>query len=273
MIVFPNAKINIGLFVTSVREDGYHNIETLFYPVYSLYDVLEVIRNNGKEDEFSSSGIEIDSAPADNICIKALNLMRQDAGIPPLKIHLHKNIPIGAGLGGGSADASFMLKLLNEQFSIGMSNSMLEKLAAGLGADCPVFIENKAVLARGTGNEFHPIECNLDGLWLNLVVPKIHITTAQAYRGVSPAQAAMPLSMLIKRPTEQWKDGVTNDFERSIFKTHPSIEEIKNKMYQNGALYASMSGSGSAVYGIFREKQDIKWPEDYFVHNEPFQAI
>lgn len=268
MIVFPNAKINLGLFVTSKREDGYHNLETVFHPVYQLCDMLEVIDNDGKEDAFTSTGLVIDGAATDNLCLKAVSLMREHAHLPPLKIHLHKKIPFGAGLGGGSADASFMLKLLNDQYHLKFSTLELEIMAAKLGADCPVFIENKPVLAKGIGNEFSPIKLSINKLWLQVVIPPIHVPTAHAYSNISPGAPIRPLEELLAQPITSWKDSVNNDFELPVFARHPEIAAIKDKLYDHGALYAAMSGSGSAVFGLFEALPQITWDTPCMIHTE-----
>ncbi|GAO28241.1 4-(cytidine 5'-diphospho)-2-C-methyl-D-erythritol kinase [Geofilum rubicundum] len=268
MIVFPNAKINLGLLVTSKRPDGYHNIETIFHPVHQLCDILEVIDNDEKEDVFSTSGLVIDGPASDNLILKALALIRECAPLPPLKIHLHKKIPFGAGLGGGSADASFMLKLLNEQYHLNLSTRTLELMAARLGADCPVFIENKPVLARGIGNEFSPINLSLSHLWLQIVIPPIHVPTAHAYSNISPFQPESSLEDLLSRPIENWKATLKNDFESSVFERYPEIMAIKEHLYNQGALYAAMSGSGSAVFGLFKNKPETEWADNYVIHTE-----
>lgn len=268
MISFPNAKINIGLFVCSRRPDGYHNIQTLFFPVKGLFDSLEIVENDSKKDEFSTSGLIIEGTPTDNLIIKALRLMREYVAVPPLKIHLHKLIPSGAGLGGGSADAAFMLKLLSDKFSLGLSKEKLEAMAAKLGADCPVFIENKPVLAGGIGNEFQPADINLSGYTLQIVVPPIHVSTAKAYSQIKPALPSENLGTLVKHPVQEWWHLIANDFEIPVFGDHPEIKKIKETMYDNGAVYASMSGSGSAVFGLFKSKPDKPWTSTYFVHTE-----
>ena len=185
--------------------------------------------------------------PENNLCLKALRLMREHADIPPLNIHLHKIIPFGAGLGGGSADAAFMLTLLNEQYKAGLSNDKLESLASQIGADCPVFISNQTVLAKGIGNEFEPIDEFLSGLNLLLIIPPVHIPTALAYKNITPKKPSLPLQKLIQTPINQWRTVIFNDFEETVFSNYPEIETIKKNLYKNGALYASMSGSGSSV--------------------------
>lgn len=268
MIAFPNAKINIGLFVCARRPDGYHNIQTLFFPVKGLFDSLEIVENDGEEDEFSTTGIVLEGNQVDNLCLKALRLMREYAAVPPLKIHLHKIIPSGAGLGGGSADAAFMLKLLNDKFNLGMNREALEAMAAKLGADCPVFIENKPVLAGGIGNEFYPVEINLSGYTIQIVVPPIHVSTVKAYSQIVSAIPSENLSSLVKHPVQEWWHILANDFEIPVFTDHPEIKKIKETMYDNGAVYASMSGSGSAVFGLFKSNPDKPWDSTYFVYTE-----
>jgi 4-diphosphocytidyl-2-C-methyl-D-erythritol kinase len=260
MIVFPNAKINLGLNVVERRPDGYHNIETVFYPI-GLSDVLEVEPSETCTDySFSSSGIAIDGDPEDNLIVKAYHLLRSGCQFPPLDISLVKQIPFGAGLGGGSSDAAFMLKTLNEMFDLKMTPGRLEKLAAKLGADCPVFIKNKPVFATGIGNVFTPLKLSLKGYFLLLVKPDIHVSTLEAYSLIVPGKPEISLSELIKKPIAEWKGVIKNDFEKSVFSKYPEIETIKNNLYEMGAVYSSMSGSGSSVYGIFEsvpEKTDI----------------
>jgi 4-diphosphocytidyl-2-C-methyl-D-erythritol kinase len=256
MILYPNAKINLGLNVVEKRPDGYHNIETVFYPI-GLCDVLEVEPSETCTDySFSSSGIAIDGDPEDNLIVKAYHLLRSGYQFPAVDISLVKQIPFGAGLGGGSSDAAFMLKALNELFQLKATPNRLEKLAAKLGADCPVFIKNKAVFATGIGNVFSPVKLSLKGKFLVLVKPDIHVSTPEAYSLVVPEKPEVSLVDLIQRPIEDWKELVKNDFEKSVFAKYPAIEEIKNNLYEMGAVYASMSGSGSSVYGIFENIPD-----------------
>jgi len=251
MLLFPNAKINLGLNVVERRTDGYHNIETVFYPI-GLSDVLEVNPSETCTDySFSSSGISLPGDPEDNLIVKAYHLLRFEYQIPPVDILLCKQIPLGAGLGGGSSDAAFMLKSLNELFELKITKKKLEGLAAKLGADCPVFIRNKAVFASGIGNVFKPVKLSLKGYYLLLVKPDIHVSTPEAYSLVDPQKPALSLLELIQKPISEWRGEIKNDFEKSVFTNHPEIEVIKNKLYDMGALYASMSGSGSSVYGIF----------------------
>jgi len=254
MILFPNSKINLGLNVVERRLDGYHNIETVFYPI-GLSDVLEVASSETCMDySFSTSGIELGGDPEDNLIVKAYRLLRSDYQFPAVDISLVKQIPFGAGLGGGSSDAAFMLKGLNELFELKITNRKLEKYAALLGADCPVFIKNKPVFATGIGNVFTPIKISLKGYFLLLVKPDIHVSTPEAYSLVVPEIPRHSLLELIQEPVTQWKDSIKNDFEKSVFTAYPEIESIKNQLYDLGAVYASMSGSGSSVYGLFESE-------------------
>lgn len=249
MISFPNAKINIGLNVVSKRADGYHNLETVFYPV-KLADALELVES--EKNGFSASGIQIDGAPENNLVVKAYKVLQQKFDLPPVHLHLHKIIPFGAGLGGGSADAAFTLKMLNEYFSLDLNEDQLEKYAANLGADCPFFIRNKPTFAHGIGDQFKPIELDLSSYEIVLLKPECSVSTADAYRNIVPRKSEFNLQKIAQLPIEEWKNQIQNDFEKSVFPHYPQIESLKNLLYERGALYASMSGSGSAVYGIFR---------------------
>ncbi len=268
MICFPNAKINIGLYITEKRLDGYHNLETLFYPL-QLKDGLEIIENKGSKEPFvwSSSGIRIDGSPEDNLCIKALMLLKQDFDIPPVKMHLHKVIPFGAGLGGGSADAAFTIKMLNEMFSLNISIDQQLKYASQIGADCAFFIQNTPHTAKGIGDILISNSTDLTGFYLLLVKPEIHISTPEAYSGVVPKVLQVSIEEKLKSPVENWKDELQNDFEDSVFPNHPFIKEIKEEMYENEAIYASMTGSGAAVFGLFREEPDLEF-KDCFIWKE-----
>jgi len=257
MICFPNAKINLGLNIVSKRSDGYHNLETIFYPL-PIQDALEVIPSNGESDTFSESGIKSGSLPEDNLVMKALLLMREYYSIPPVDIHLLKNIPTGAGLGGGSADASFMLRLLNEKFFLRLSDNELSRLAVRLGADCPYFIYNRPMFATGIGEQLHDISVSLRNYYTVLIKPDIHIPTRDAFALIEPKKPELSLKDIAIFPVSDWRDSMCNDFEDSIFPQYPEIANIKQRLYDLGAVYASMSGSGSSVYGIFREETDLK---------------
>ncbi len=253
MICFPNAKINLGLAIVSKRLDGYHNIETVFYPI-RLRDALEIVPASGEKGIFKQSGIPVDGKPEDNLVIKAYNLLKEKYTIPEIDIYLRKNIPFGAGLGGGSADAAFMLKLVNEFAYLSLPESELENYASRLGADCPFFIRNKPVFASGTGSDFREISLSLKGYRLILVKPPVHVSTKDAYGGVTPKIPEYSISEIIQYPVEEWKDHLVNDFEPSVFNRFPTIQTIKQKLYDFGAVYASMSGSGSSVFGLFKEE-------------------
>ncbi len=255
MIIFPNAKINIGLNVINRREDGYHNLETIFYPI-KINDVLEVIEAD--ELSFESAGLEIPGRMEDNLCVKGYHLLKKDFDLPPVKIFLYKHIPIGAGLGGGSADAAFFIRLLNEKFTLGLSDEQMIGYARVLGADCAFFIKNKPVFAMGIGDEMELIDLHLSKYKIALVMPPVHVSTGEAYRGVRPSVPERSLRELIQLPVSEWKNHIKNDFEESVFKNHPTIRGVKAALYQAGAIYASMSGSGASVFGIFEEKPDLR---------------
>lgn len=259
MICFPNAKINLGLHVVERLASGYHHIETLFYPI-PLCDALEFeIDTEARADSLELYGIEIDSKQADNLVMKALNRMRQVAEIPWLKIALLKRIPSGAGLGGGSSDAASMLQMLNEQFKIGLKREQLQAMALELGADCPFFLHNQPTLASGLGEVFTSVEApKLSGLQIVLVKANIHIHTGKAYQSLSKVGPHTPkLKEIIEAPLSSWRESLTNDFEEVVFAWHPQLQAIKDKLYQMGALYAAMSGSGSTIYGIFESPVEL----------------
>lgn len=251
MIYFPNAKINLGLNIVSKRPDGYHNLETIFYPI-GIKDALEIIlKDDLKKDVFILHGIQIEGVSDDNLVMKALRLMREHYTFPFLEVHLLKKIPFGAGIGGGSADAAFMLKLINDMFGLGAAEEDLAKLAVQLGADCPFFIYNTPMYAEGIGEEMEKINISLDNYHLVLIKPDVFISTKDAFSKIVPTQPQMNLREVAKLPIKEWRYKMVNDFEKSVFSLFPKIEEIKNKLYDEGAIYASMSGSGSSVYGIF----------------------
>ncbi|WP_143962303.1 4-(cytidine 5'-diphospho)-2-C-methyl-D-erythritol kinase [Litoribacter populi] len=262
MLSFPNAKINLGLYVTSKRKDGYHEIETCMVPI-PLFDALEIIP--GKKTEFTTTGLSIPGKEGDNLILKGLKLMRKDFNeLPHVHVHLHKNIPMGAGLGGGSADGAFALNTFNTLFDLHLESWFLEDYAAQLGSDCPFFIENTPKIATGRGEILEPIEIDLKGKWILLINPNIHIGTKEAYQGLTPKKPAKPLKEVLGN-TSLWKDDLVNDFETSVFAQHPQIQEIKDSLYEEGAYYASMSGSGATVYGLFDKEPTVgDWPEEYF---------
>lgn len=261
MLSLPNAKINIGLNIIEKRMDGYHSIESIFYPV-GLCDALEVIENTESTNEriiFTSSGIDIPGNANDNLCWFAYHLVANDYHLPNVKVHLHKHIPIGAGLGGGSADAAFFIRLLNDKFDLGISWGEMHHYARQLGSDCSFFISNKPAFAEGRGDQYESMKLDLSKYYIALIYPKIQINTAKAYSGVIPKQPARSLEKdILNLSIAQWKDLIHNDFEDSIFPQFPEIKKIKEQLYVLGAEYASMSGSGSTVYGIFKNKTDLK---------------
>lgn len=252
MITFPNAKINLGLNITEKRPDGYHNLETIFYPI-PLEDALEVCPREEGEGKYSlsQSGLAIEGDPDKNLVVKAYKLLDEACGLPPADIYLYKHIPSGAGLGGGSADAAFMLKLLNDTYNLKLTDDQLEEYAARLGADCAFFVRNRPTYAEGIGNIFSPVELSLAGWQLLLVKPDIFVSTRDAFARICPRRPQSNLKDIIGQPVESWKDCMVNDFEESVFPQFPAIGDIKTELYRLGAVYASMSGSGSSVYGLF----------------------
>ncbi|WP_308551223.1 4-(cytidine 5'-diphospho)-2-C-methyl-D-erythritol kinase [uncultured Mediterranea sp.] len=252
MITFPNAKINLGLNITEKRPDGYHNLETIFYPI-PLEDALEACpRKEGPGCySLSQSGLSIEGDAENNLVVKAYKLLDETYHLPPVDIYLHKHIPSGAGLGGGSADAAFMLKLLNRMYRLNLTDDQLEAYAARLGADCAFFVRNQPTYAEGIGNIFSPVELSLAGWQLLLVKPNIFVSTRDAFARIRPRHPERNLRNLINQPVESWKDSIINDFEESVFPQFPAIGDIKTELYHLGAVYASMSGSGSSVYGLF----------------------
>lgn len=252
MIIFPNIKINLGLWVEALRPDGYHNITSLFYPV-PWRDALEIVA--AETLQLSLSGIPIPGEKNENLCLKAYRLLADDFALPPVHIHLHKTIPTGAGLGGGSADAAFTLKLLNRLFSLGLDKAALARYALLIGSDCPFFIENRPALAGGRGEILQPFAEQLAEMYLQIVCPPIHISTKEAYRNLQRSTHKMPFKKIVEMPIRRWKTLLHNDFETWAVAAHPQIGVLKRRMYQRQkALYAAMSGSGSAVFGIFSEK-------------------
>lgn len=263
MITYPNAKINLGLNVVEKRPDGYHNLETVFYPI-NLQDALEVTQLNGEEEySLTLSGTPIEGDVEHNLVVKAYRLLKADyPDMAPVNIHMYKHIPTGAGLGGGSSDAAFMIKLLNEKFHLNISVEKMEAYASQLGADCAFFIKNKPVFASGTGNIFEPIQLSLKGYYIVLIKPDIFVSTKDAFALIKPQKPAMPLKEVVRMPIETWRATMKNDFEESVFAKYPEIVAIKDKLYDIGAIYASMSGSGSSVYGIFREQ--VEYVDEIF---------
>lgn len=255
MIGFPNAKINIGLCVTEKRADGFHNLETIFLPV-GWCDALEFVVADPVA--FSASGISISGNAESNLVMKAYRLLQKDFHLPALKIHLHKEIPFGAGLGGGSSDGAFMLMMLNKEFGLNLSQAVLESYAARLGSDCPFFIRNTPVFASGRGELMEPVTLSLNNWFILIVKPPVEVPTANAFQWIVPAKPEQSLKTLIELPVEQWRNTILNQFEASVFQFFPEVKQIKDQMYELGAAYASMSGSGSCVFGLF-EKLPRNW--------------
>ena len=257
MIDFPNAKINLGLNILERRIDGFHNIESLIIPIKHS-DILEIIPTECGQDSFESTGITIPSNGKPNLCQQAQALLKEKYQLPSLSIHLHKIIPAGSGLGGGSSDGAFTLKLIDNILSLGLSNEALKQLAAELGSDCPFFIENKTTFVTERGEIMEPFSLNLSGLYLAIVIPRFHISTADAYAGVKPGIPSIPLREVLSSPIEKWKKILKNDFEEFSFRKFPLLAQIKKGLYRHGALYASMSGSGSAMFGLFENHPGIQ---------------
>lgn len=258
MISFPHAKINLGLRVVEKRPDGYHNIETIFYPV-SFCDVLEIVPlKEGKEDKFAFTGLELPGPPSDNLCVKAVDRFRKEFHFPAVSLHLHKIIPAGAGLGGGSSDAAFTIKMLNAIFKAGLPDEKMAAIAGELGSDCPFFIYNQPVYATGRGDRFQKAEPGLSAYYKVLVIPPVHVSTAEAYKRMRPSPSGVSLMETSKRPVKEWKGLMQNDFEEYAFTVHPEIAAIRDELYRAGALFALMSGSGSSVFGIFEKKTEVR---------------
>jgi len=269
VIVFPNCKINLGLNIIRKRTDGFHDLESVFYPI-NLTDALEVISpvNLAEPVEFSTSGLEIEGEPGTNLCQRAVALLKNFfPKIPPIQMHLHKGIPIGAGLGGGSSDAAFTLTLLNRKFGLGITTESLLDFALQLGSDCPFFIINKPCFASGRGEFLESVNIDLSAYKILIVNPAIHTSTAEVFSMVKHMHPSKSIRQIIQQPPASWKNELKNDFEEAVFRAHPEISHVKVELYRAGALYASMTGTGSSVYGIF-EKSDaarFSFPSNYFV--------
>lgn len=261
MILFPNCKINLGLSILRKREDGFHDLETIFYPL-PVRDVLEIVP--AAELLFTSSGITIPGDQTSNLCLKAFELLKKDyPALPPVHIWLHKNIPIGAGLGGGSSDGAFMLKILNERFRLQLAPDRLQEYASHLGSDCPFFLLNTPCLGGGRGEKLRPLSPGLlapTKYSFLLINPGIHVSTAWAFSQCSPHDNGRSLETIVQKPVREWKELLVNDFEEPLFRQYPRLEAIKTTLYQQGALYASLTGSGSSLYGIF-EKGKLPAPQ------------
>lgn len=256
MIAFPPAKINLGLRVVRKRDDGFHDLQTIFLAI-PLCDILELVPNTDNPSAsmplFSSSGLTVDGPPEQNICLRAYQLLKRDfPALPAVRMHLHKVIPMGAGMGGGSSDGAHTLRLLNQLAGLGLPVEQLEAYALELGSDCPFFIQGKPCYAEGRGERMVPVQIDLRGYTLVLINPGIHVSTAAAFRGIQPRQPERSLLDIVKEPVSSWKGAMINDFEETIFPLYPAIAELRNMLYDAGAAFAAMSGSGSTVFGLFR---------------------
>ena len=280
MICHPNAKINLGLNVTSRRPDGYHDLETIFYPI-PVFDTLQVeteahtpatifpagripCMSETTDCHLATAGIPIDCPPEKNLLVKTVQALKRDFALPHLYIYMYKQIPFGAGLGGGSSDAAFMAKTLNKMFSLGLDDEELERRVSAIGADCAFFIRNRPVFATGIGNVFTPVDISLAGWHLVLVKPDIFVSTKEAYAKIRPRRPAESVADIVRHPVETWRGRLTNDFEEGIFALHSEISAVKEKLYDCGASYASMSGSGSSVFGLFRHEPDKTEMREHF---------
>lgn len=275
MVVFPNAKINLGLNIIRKRPDGYHDLETSFYPI-GIRDALEILPidtlyGDTEGVTLITTGIPVDGDAENNICSKAWHLIRKDFPlIPPIQLHLHKAIPTGAGLGGGSSDGAFTLRLLNSMFGLGIDDDTLAKYALELGSDCPFFLLNRPCFATGRGEKMTPSGLDLSDYSLLLIHPGIHVSTAEAFRGVQPSIPVRQIPDILSIPVGQWREVLVNDFESTVFPQFPEIETIRDLLYEAGALYSSMTGSGSSVFGIFPKHAipEISFPEYYIIHRQ-----
>jgi len=252
MITFPFCKINLGLHIVNKRTDGFHDIETVFYPVKNITDVLEIIPS--QQFHFQCYGLPIDGNVEDNLVVKAYNLMKQHYHLPPVSISLLKKIPTGSGLGGGSSNAAATLVLLNKLFHLQLDNEILKTYAVALGSDCSFFVEGKPAFASDRGENLQPCDCSqLAGKRIAVIKPDIHISTAEAYAHCSPSAPEMDIREILQKPRSSWKSLLKNDFEKTLFPLYPCLAELKEQLYQQGALYASLSGSGSALFGVFEK--------------------
>lgn len=269
MVTFPNAKINLGLNIVERRDDGYHNLETVFYPI-ALTDVLEIVPAHGKESTLTTYGNPVDCPVEKNLVMKALRLMQQHYNVPEVDIYLYKHIPDGAGLGGGSSDASSTMLMLNEIFNLGIDKGEMASLAASIGADCPFFIYNQPMMATGIGDILTPIDLSLKGLFLFLVKPNVSVPTKVAYSRVTPIPSTSNLLTDLAADVRLWSGVVKNDFEPSVFAAFPELAQIKTTIEKGGALYASMSGSGSSIFGVFDDVNMAENMKKIFDNNSTY---
>jgi 4-diphosphocytidyl-2-C-methyl-D-erythritol kinase len=274
MVAFPHCKINLGLRIKGKRADGFHELETIFYPIKGLTDLLEVLPDATLSAvDFVCTGLPVQGPASDNLCVKAWHLLKADyPQLPPVRMHLHKVIPMGAGLGGGSSDAVFTLQLLNNKLRLQLGQEKLLDYAARLGSDCAFFVHQQPCVGTGRGELLQPIQLDLSAYQLALVYPGIHVNTGWAFSQITPRPTDVPLAQIIQRPISTWRETLINDFEAPVFAAHPELAHIKSDFYYQGALYAAMSGSGSTIFGLFPQEQRLafdKFPEDYFVRVIP----
>lgn len=266
MLRFPPAKINLGLQVLGKRPDGFHDIRSVLVPI-PLHDALEAVIDPAVppgELRFARTGLPVPGRPGDDLCMKAVEALRQACPLPGLRMHLHKAIPMGAGLGGGSSDGTHTLRLLNTLLDLGLPPGKLHRIATGLGSDCPFFLKDRPQLAEGRGERLSPIAVDLSGHWLVLVAPGIHVHTAEVYRNMHLRSGHDDLREVIAEPISKWQGRLVNDMEDHVLAKHPLIGAIKEKLLARGALYAAMTGSGSSVFGLFGEKpEELEWPAGY----------
>jgi len=265
MIIQPNAKINIGLNITEKRTDGFHNIESVFYPVYKLTDKIDI--QESSKFNIVNNGINLKINSTQNLIYKAFKVIKDKFNIPYVNINLQKDIPTGAGLGGGSADAAFMLKYLNNKYNLKLTNEDLEKIALGICSDCPFFIKNSPRFVSGKGDKFKDINLDLSNYFLVIIKPDIFISTPEAYSRIIPQKPKYDLLTSIEKPVTEWRNYIFNDFEKSIFVKNKILNDIKQYLYSEGAVFAAMSGSGSSIFGLFKEKITIKKFHNFFVWN------
>lgn len=265
MIVFPNGKINLGLSVLNKREDGFHNIESIVYPA-PIYDVLEF--QPSKLFSIEVSGLVVPGEINENILFNSWNFLHQKHHVPPVEIKILKNIPLGSGLGGGSSDAAFLLKTLNNYYKLNLTSDNLKSYAASIGSDCPFFIENKASIIRGRGEDVEQIDLSLKGLYIIIVMPDVQISTKEAFQYIEKGKQKVNLKDIVTKPIEQWQDLLLNDFEGITFEKYPALKKIKDRLIGEGAVYSSLTGSGSAVFGIFKQAANMnKYFPDYKIQN------
>lgn len=268
MIIKAYCKINIGLRIVRKREDGYHELQTVMYPVRDLYDVVGVERCDDDDVMFEGQGIVVDCPAEKNLCVRAARLMQRRYGVGGVRITLDKRVPFGAGLGGGSSDATAVIVAINDIYNLGLDRETLAELAAELGSDTPFFVYDEPQYCTGRGEIMEPVKVDLRGLWLVVVKPNEGVSTAEAYSGVKPRVPEDDLRELLKQSVDKWQGSVVNEFEEHILVSHPRIAELKGVLINNGAIYASMSGSGSAVFGLFDKRPTLEFDDETFVHIE-----